>query len=128
MDSVIDVVNGSNQRGGRMLSVPDLVEAGTLTVELAAWLIGRIESGSSFLVGANPGGAGKTAVAGALLAMLPASEPVYVTHRGGRWKTAGPGECVVAYEISPASFTAYVWGEECRRLARLGLNGSRIRQ
>jgi len=57
MDSVITVVNRSNQRGGRMLSVVDLIEAGTLTLGQAAWLVDRVRSGDSFLVGARPGGA-----------------------------------------------------------------------
>ena len=61
-DPVIELVNRSHQRGGRMLSVVDLVAADTLTMEQACWLLVRILDGSSWLVGANPGGAGKTAV------------------------------------------------------------------
>jgi hypothetical protein len=125
-DDVLRIVNRSNQRGGRMLSVTDLIAAETLSLELAAWLVERIEQGSSWLVGANPGGAGKTAVMGALLVMLPRGESVRITSGGSRWQSAGAGECVVAYEISPASFEAYIWGEECRRFAQLGLNGTRI--
>jgi hypothetical protein len=47
-----------NQRGGRMLSIVDLIEAGTITPELAAYSLAAIGSGASFLVGAMPGGAG----------------------------------------------------------------------
>jgi Flp pilus assembly CpaF family ATPase len=54
-DDVISVVNRSNQRGGRMLSLADLVEADTFTLEQAAWVTERIEAGASILVGANPG-------------------------------------------------------------------------
>ena len=125
-DDVLKIVNRSNQRGGRMLSVVDLIAADTLSIELAAWLVERVEAGSSWLVGANPGGAGKTAVMGALLSMLPPGERVRITSRDSGWQSAGAGECVVAYEISPASYEAYIWGEECRRFARLGLNGVRI--
>lgn len=136
-DGVIEVVNGSNQRGGRMLSVVDLIDADTLTLEQAAVLTGRIEAGSSMLVGANPGGAGKTAVMGALLTMLPAGEPVYVTHTGRgfafggagrseRWRNAGPGDCLVAYEISPASYEAYIWGRDLRLFLDRGLAGARL--
>ncbi|MBM3496717.1 MAG: hypothetical protein FJX72_20715, partial [Armatimonadetes bacterium] len=60
-----------NQRGGRMLSVVDLVEAGTLTPDVAAYCIAAVSSGRSFLVGASPGGAGKTTVMGALLNFVP---------------------------------------------------------
>ena len=51
-----------------MLSVVDLLEAGTLSPAQAAWLLRRILRGSSWLVGAGPGGAGKTTVMSALLA------------------------------------------------------------
>lgn len=43
-----------------MLSIVDLVEAGTFTPDLAAYSLAAIGSGASFLVGADPGGAGKT--------------------------------------------------------------------
>jgi hypothetical protein len=109
-----------------MLSVVDLVKAGTLGKEQAAWLLEEIWAGSSFLVGANPGGAGKTAVMGALLTMLPDTPEVHLTSYGGRWKRAEPGSCLVAYEISPASFEAYIWGDDVRQLTELGRNGCRI--
>jgi hypothetical protein len=125
-DDVIAVVNRSNQRGGRMLSLVDLIEAETLTFEQGAWLTERIEDGASLLVGANPGGAGKTAVLGALLTMLPPDEPVHVTRPGGDWRTAGPGDCLIAYEISPASFEAYIWGAEVRTFLERGRAGARL--
>ena len=123
---VIEVVRRSNQRGGRMLSVLDLVEAGTLTLPLAAWLLARVAAGSSWLVGARPGGAGKTTIMGALLAMLPEAEAVHLATAAGSWRRARPGECVVAYEIGPGDYEAYVWGEELRELAALGARGCRI--
>ena len=125
-DKVIQIVQRANQRGGRMLSVVDLIEAGTLSTELAAWLLAQIRDGASFLVGAQPGGAGKTAIMGALLTMLPDTPPVYLTGARGRWTRAEPGSCVVAYEISPASYEAYIWGEDVRALTELGRNGARI--
>ncbi|MFW5797584.1 MAG: hypothetical protein ACOCXE_03655 [Spirochaetota bacterium] len=126
-DDVIRVVNRSNQRGGRMLSLVDLVEAETFTLPMAAWVTERIEGGASFLVGANPGGAGKTAVMGALLVMLPPGERVYITRPGDpSWRSAGSGDCLVAYEISPASFEAYIWGTELRTFVSRGLTGARL--
>ena len=38
-----------------MLSVVDLIEAETLDLAQAAWLVNRIRLGSSWLVGARPG-------------------------------------------------------------------------
>jgi len=65
-------IDRCNQRGGRMLSVVDLIEAGTLTAELGAYCLAAVEQGASFMVGALPGGAGKTTVMGALLNFVPA--------------------------------------------------------
>ncbi|MFO8065799.1 MAG: hypothetical protein R6V29_14350 [Spirochaetia bacterium] len=136
-EDVLQVIINSNQRGGRMLSLVDLIEADTLTIGMAARLTELIEAGSSLLVGAVPGGAGKTAVMGALLTMLPAAEPVHVTRdasrargphpgSGSSWRTAGAGECIVAYEISPASFEAYIWGQALREFVERGLEGARL--
>ena len=36
-----------NQRGGRMLSVVDLIDAGTMDLEMAAYLLDAVSSGSS---------------------------------------------------------------------------------
>ncbi len=51
-----------NQRGGRMLSIAGLIEAGTVTRDLAAYSLAAIGTGASFMVGALPGGAGMTTV------------------------------------------------------------------
>ena len=42
MSRVLSIVNRANQRGGRMLSVVDLLEAGTLSLAQAAWLAARV--------------------------------------------------------------------------------------
>ena len=126
MDEVLELVERSNQRGGRMLSVVDLLAAETLTLAQAAWLLARVEAGSGWLVGARPGGAGKTAIMSALLAMLPAGERVRLAHPGTGWEAAAPGECVVAYEIGAGRYDAYVWGADVRRLTELGRAGCRI--
>ena len=125
MDAVIEVVNRANQRGGRMLSVVDLIERKTLTVGQSSWLLRRILEGSSFLVGATPGGAGKTAVMGALLTMLPPRSGFYLT-AGSAWQTAPEGACLVAYELNDSFYEAYIWGENVRIFARLGTQGRRL--
>ncbi len=71
-----------NQRGGRMLTVRDLLDAGTLDEEIAAYFLAAISGGRSFLVGANPGGAGKTTVMAALLNFIPDIEIVPVEDSG----------------------------------------------
>lgn len=126
MDPVISLIERSNQRGGRMLSVIDLLEAGTLTRYQLCWLVARIESGSSWLVGAVPGGAGKTTVMSALLGMLPREERVRLATPSTGWERSQPGECIVAYEIGRGPYEAYVWGHDLRRMAELGRSGCRI--
>ncbi|NLT73428.1 MAG: hypothetical protein GXX94_04430 [Chloroflexi bacterium] len=126
MDPVIDIVNRSNQRGGRMLSVIDLLEAGTLSRPQACWLLARIVQGSSFLVGARPGGAGKTAIQGALLGMLPAAGAIRLATPDSGWEESRQGDCVVAYEIGRGNWEAYVWGDSLVRLTALGRAGCRI--
>jgi hypothetical protein len=126
MDNVLRVVERSNQRGGRMLSIVDLVEAETLTIAQASWLLSRIVEGRSWLVGAVPGGAGKTTIMSALLTMLPESETVRVTNPGTGWERSKTGDCVVSYEISPGPYDAYIWGADVVRVSELGMNGCRI--
>jgi hypothetical protein len=109
-----------------MLSVIDLVEAGTLTVSQTAWLAARILQGSSWLVGAGPGGAGKTTVMSALLAMVPTDSPVWLTNRGSGWRQCSSGDCLVSYELSPGFYDAYIWGADVVRLTELGMAGCRI--
>ena len=64
-------LNRCNQRGGRMLSIFDLLAAETLHLDLATYLMARISRGASFMVGAVPGGAGTTTVMCALLNFVP---------------------------------------------------------
>jgi hypothetical protein len=109
-----------------MLSVVDLLEAGTLTTIQAAWLLLRVLQGSSWLVGAKPGGAGKTTVMSALLAMVPRASRIWLTNRGDGWDRCGGGEYVVSYELSPGFYDAYIWGPDVVRLTRLGMKGCRI--
>jgi hypothetical protein len=126
MSRILSIVNRANQRGGRMLSVVDLLEAGTLSLPQAAWLVARVADGSSWLVGARPGGAGKTTVMAALLAMVPEGQRVRLTLARGGWRSALSGETLVSYELSPGSYDAYIWGPEVRRFTELGRAGCRI--
>jgi hypothetical protein len=126
MYSALTAVNRSNQRGGRMLSVVDLLEAGTLTAHQTAWILSRILRGSSWLVGARPGGAGKTTVMSALLAMVPRDVPVWLTNAGSGWDECRSGDYVVSYELSPGFYDAYIWGQDVVRMTELGTAGCRI--
>ncbi len=131
MDEVIYYVNRSNQRSARMLSVIDLIQARTLTIQSAAWLLQRILEGYSWLVGAKPGAAGKTTVSSALLAMLPPDTKIhllgdYSSHRDSVPKNCSKNICILTYEISPASYDGYIWGRDVKLMTQLGMAGCRL--
>jgi len=107
-----------NQRGGRMLSVLDLIDAGTLDLDLAAYLMARITRGASFIVGAKPGGAGKTTVMCALLNLIPPDMEIVAAtpdavHRAVRDDTVAKS-CYVCHEIGRGRYFAYLWGADLR--------------
>jgi hypothetical protein len=117
-----------NQRGGRMLSLIDLLDAGSVDLPLAAYLAAAMRGGASLLVGARPGGAGKTAVMCCLLNFLPdrtAIRPIAhprVLAQG--LNDAQPGRaCYLAHEIGAGSWFAYVWGEQARAFFQLAAEG-----
>jgi hypothetical protein len=62
----------------------------------------------------------------ALLAMIPRREKVRLANPDTGWKRSKPGDCVVAYELSPGFYDAYIWGEDVRHFARLGAMGCRV--
>ncbi len=113
----VEEINRCNQRGGRMLSLVDLIDAGSADLPTAAWLAAAMRAGSSLLVGARPGAAGKTAVMCALLNFLPDETGLQAADT---WplpeaESAAAGEvCFLAHEIGAGPYYAYVWGEAAR--------------
>jgi hypothetical protein len=118
----IEALNDCNQRGGRMLSVFDLLEAGTLDLELAAWLMARVSSGASFMVGARPGGAGKTTVMCALANLAP-PEVEIVAATPERLRSARPAgkerRAYLCHEIGAGPYFCYLWGAPLRAFCAL---------
>jgi hypothetical protein len=111
-----------------MLSLVDLIEARTVDLELAAYLAAMMRNQASLLVGARPGGAGKTAVMCALLNFLPdrvvirpvATRAVLTSAQ----ESAGPGQaCYLAHEIGAGPYYAYVWGKQLRAFLHLRQEG-----
>jgi type IV secretory pathway ATPase VirB11/archaellum biosynthesis ATPase len=100
-----------------MLSLVDLVEAGTLPVETSAILAWIASQGGSFLTSAGPGGVGKTTLLGACLAFLPSSTEIVTVD--SRRVLERPGathpECLLIHEINNASYYGYLWGPEIGR-------------
>jgi len=120
-----------NQRGGRTLSTVDLIEDGTLSVEMAAYLSEAVLNGASFLTAAGPGGVGKTTLLACLLNMMPPGERIVTTSGpdiladAARRQPAGP-ECFLAHEIGSGHWFGYIWGRQVPAFFGLVAQGRRI--
>ncbi|MFO7870816.1 MAG: hypothetical protein R6V03_05225 [Kiritimatiellia bacterium] len=115
-------IDRCNQRGGRMLSIVDLMEAGTLNRDIAAYSLAAIGNGCSFMIGAMPGGAGKTTVMGALLNFVPCGVtllPADGIESVERGLADTQRRCFICHEIGSGPYYAYLWGEALRRYFRL---------
>jgi hypothetical protein len=124
----VSAIERCNQRGGRMYSLVDLLRAGTLDLDIAAYLAAAVSRGASFLVGAVPGGAGKTTVMAALLNFVPpdcrlidAASGALVREALGR--RGGPQTCYVCHEIGDGPYHAYLWGRDARDFFALTQQG-----
>ena len=111
-----------------MLSIVDLLEAGTLDRELTAYLVAAIGRGASFMTGANPGGAGKTTIMCALLGLLPqdtilrTADSVETIADGTAHPS--PRACYICHEIrnSPKMYS-YLWDGALRAYFSMGRAG-----
>lgn len=117
-----------NQRRSRLLSLVDLIDAGTVDLDVAAYLAAVMRGRGSLLVGAQPGGAGKTAVMVALLNFLPNDIDIapiegMVTLRRGLADRAFGQTCYLAHEIGPGFYYAYLWDDQARAFFELAARG-----
>ena len=110
-----------------MLSIVDLLAAGTFTPDLAAYCLAAISRGASFMVGALPGGAGKTTVMGALLNFVPPTVELFAADSLPTIEWAAKfnrrRSCYICHEIGTGHYFAYLWGEPLRayfELLRVG--------
>jgi hypothetical protein len=106
-----------NQRGGRMLSIVDLIQAGTISVKMAAYAMRAMAEGTSLLTAARPGGAGKTTLVAALLNFLPPGVPIGTVDsprviRAGLAQPAAEAACYLAHEIGSGDRYGYIWGSD----------------
>jgi hypothetical protein len=127
LDQHCQEINRCNQRGGRMLSVVDLLEADTFKADVAAYLLAAIGRGASFMVCALPGGAGKTTVMGALINFLPPGVELHTADSlpTMEWalKFAQKRNCFICHEISTGLYYAYLWGDPLRTYFELARRG-----
>jgi type IV secretory pathway ATPase VirB11/archaellum biosynthesis ATPase len=110
-----------------MLSAVDLIDASTLSIDVAAYCMAAIGKGASFMVGALPGGAGKTTVMGALLNFVPGEVQLrpadgIATIREGL-EQSEPGCCYICHEIGKGAYYAYLWDAELRAYFELPASG-----
>ena len=108
-------IDSLNQRGGRMLSLVDLVDAGTVSLDMAAEMTCVAATGGSFLTAAGPGGVGKTTLMGALLAFLaPGTEIVAIEGPETLEHLPAPSpdapKCLLVHEIGSGHWYGYLWG------------------
>ena len=109
-----------------MLSIFDLLAAGTVELDLAAELMARVSRGASLMVGARPGGAGKTTVMCSLLNLCPAELPLAAATPEAIAAAAdadAPQRCYVCHEIGAGPYFAYLWGDALRGWCALARRG-----
>jgi hypothetical protein len=117
-------IDALNQRGGRTLSITDLIRANTISAEVAAYVGRAIGRGASFLTAANPGGAGKTALLAALLGFLPDSQRIVAVDSPAVVSAAeaeARPTCYLAHEIGTGHWYGYVWGKAAARFLALAV-------
>ena len=122
-------IDALNQRGGRTLSIADLICAGTITPNAAAYVGAAIAGGASLLTAASPGGAGKTALLAALLGFLPEDRPIVTVEHSqvldGAAAEADP-KCYLAHEIGDGRWYGYIWGPAVARYLALPADGHSV--
>ncbi len=119
-----------NQRGGRTLSIVDLLEAGTISLDMAAYAYTVMSYGASVLTGAVPGGAGKTTLMATMLHALPAGVKIVTVDEPSVIDQADshqPGEaCFLVHEIGAGHWYGYLWGPPVARYLDLTTAGHLI--
>ena len=105
---------GHHSHGDSPLSLVDQIETGTLDLELAAWLVSHVARGASFIVGAEPGRAGKSTTMGSLLSFVPADLTFVEALPGEVAALDGDPTCVICHELSNHPPPAYLWDQDLR--------------
>jgi len=123
MNTNLAEINSLNQRGGRMLSVVDLIADGTLDVPCAGYLLAEVSRGASFICAAGPGGVGKTTLMACLLSFLPPTERIVTVTDPRDMDEPDGAECYLCHEIGAGSYYGYMWGDDAAEFFSLGGRG-----
>ncbi len=111
----LEAIRKLNQRGGRMLSVVDLYEDGTLDRKLIEFFLRAIWSGDSLLAAAGPSGTGKTTLMGALLNLIPPDIRIQTAEKGRKVHNGESPSIFMAHELNDAPYYGYIWGGDARQ-------------
>ena len=105
-----------NQRGGRMLSIVDLLGDGSVDSYLAGYLTYCMSRGWSFLTSAGPSGTGKTTLMGSMLNLLPVGMEIETVENPESIDPDSNGStCYLVHEINNAPYYGYLWGLDARK-------------
>jgi hypothetical protein len=122
-------IESLNQRGGRTLSLADLISDGTLSVEMGAYLLVKMASGACVLTAAQASGTGKSTLLANLLGFLPAGERIISTSDVGviaSGLSARNSACYLAHEIGAGRWYGYIWGRAVGDYFKLSTRGHRL--
>jgi energy-coupling factor transporter ATP-binding protein EcfA2 len=120
----LEEIAGLSQRG-KTLSIVDLIEANTISLEMAAYSLYAISCGASILTAARPGNAGKTTLLACLLTFIPPKSRIItisspsvlgLLEREGIEKGT---EYMLIHEIGSGPWYAYLWGRDVSRAFRM---------
>ena len=126
-------IEGLSQRG-RTLSIIDLINDSTLSVDMAAYALYSMANGASFLTAARPGNAGKTTLMACILTFLPpgvrivtTSNPSIVNQAQSLISQEGTENlCFLCHEIGSGHWYGYLWGHYVGQLLHLMDKGYRV--
>ncbi|MBM4086444.1 MAG: hypothetical protein FJ272_16790 [Planctomycetes bacterium] len=116
-----------NQRGGRTLSIVDLIKANTVSADAAGLMLYAVSNGASFFTAAVPGGGGKTTLMASMLGFLAPGTRIVTTADGDALRQAAQAKpkgrvCYLAHEIGAGRWYGYLWGSDVSSF--LGLAGA----
>ncbi|MFW5992475.1 MAG: hypothetical protein ACOCQN_04715, partial [Halanaerobiaceae bacterium] len=113
-----------NQRGGRSLSIIDLLKDGTVDSGIAGFLLYSMANSLSFITAANPSGTGKTTLMGTILNLLKPGVKIRTLERNFSINKGESDKCYLVHEIGKGPYYSYLWGEDIARFFRIAESGT----
>lgn len=116
-------IKNLNQRGGRTLSIIDLLESGTINQQIAGFLFYSMFKKLSFITAANPSGTGKTTLMGTILNLLKPGIRIETLERNFSVSQGQDNKCYLVHELGDGPYYSYLWGKDVSQFFRLGKKG-----